>query len=145
MTKQEKCVACRFIEKGGLCGTSLHNTECEFYFPAPPPQESKVEGWSEDFDYFWKYNVSPFCTSAEAIKTVKAFIHETRLAAYEEGRQSMGEEISGTIEKYHELIMAVARKFPNETRHETALRYIRQMEETAPEQEAKSSQEGEKK
>ena len=31
-------------------------------------------------------------------------------------------------EKYQELIMAVARKFPNETRHETALRYINQAE-----------------
>lgn len=31
-------------------------------------------------------------------------------------------------EKYNELLMAVARKFPNETRHETALRYIREAE-----------------
>ena len=29
---------------------------------------------------------------------------------------------------YQELIMAVAKKFPGETRHETALRYIRQRE-----------------
>lgn len=27
-------------------------------------------------------------------------------------------------EKYNELIMSVAKKFPNESRHETALRYI---------------------
>lgn len=30
--------------------------------------------------------------------------------------------------KYHELLYAVANKYPNETRHETALRYIRQAE-----------------
>jgi hypothetical protein len=30
--------------------------------------------------------------------------------------------------KYHELIMAVASKFPGETRHQTALRYIKHME-----------------
>ncbi len=30
--------------------------------------------------------------------------------------------------KYQELIMAVAQKFPDETRHETALRYIRERE-----------------
>jgi len=30
--------------------------------------------------------------------------------------------------KYNELIMAVANKWPGETRHETALRYIRQAE-----------------
>ena len=29
---------------------------------------------------------------------------------------------------YSELIYAVERKFPNETRHETALRYIREAE-----------------
>jgi hypothetical protein len=31
-------------------------------------------------------------------------------------------------EKYNELIMAVAEKFTNETRHETALRYINEAE-----------------
>lgn len=30
--------------------------------------------------------------------------------------------------KYQELIYTIGRKFPNETRHETALRYIRQAE-----------------
>lgn len=30
--------------------------------------------------------------------------------------------------QYNELIMAVERKFPGETRHQTALRYIRQAE-----------------
>jgi len=30
--------------------------------------------------------------------------------------------------KYEELLMAVARKFPNESRHETALRYITEAE-----------------
>jgi len=34
-------------------------------------------------------------------------------------------------EKYHELLYAVARKFPDEDRHQTALRYIREREETA--------------
>lgn len=30
--------------------------------------------------------------------------------------------------KYHELLFEVSHKFPNESRHETALRYIRQAE-----------------
>jgi len=34
-------------------------------------------------------------------------------------------------ELYHELLYAVARKFPGESRHETALRYIRDAEERA--------------
>lgn len=33
------------------------------------------------------------------------------------------------VEKYNELLMAVQKKCPGETRHETALRYIRQAEE----------------
>lgn len=32
-------------------------------------------------------------------------------------------------DKYNELIMAVERKFPNESRHTTALKYIRETEE----------------
>ena len=31
--------------------------------------------------------------------------------------------------QYNELIMAVGRKFPNESRHETALRYIKEAEQ----------------
>lgn len=38
-------------------------------------------------------------------------------------------DLGGVYEKYNELIMSVERKFPGETRHETALRYIRRMEE----------------
>lgn len=33
--------------------------------------------------------------------------------------------------KYNELLFAVESKFPNETRHETALRYIKEAEENA--------------
>ena len=38
------------------------------------------------------------------------------------------EQYMALNEKYMELIMAVATKFPNESRHETALRYIEQAE-----------------
>jgi len=34
-------------------------------------------------------------------------------------------------QKYNELIMEVSKKYPNESRHETALRYIRRMEESS--------------
>jgi len=34
-------------------------------------------------------------------------------------------------DKYNELIYAVERKFDNESRHQTALRYIREMEKMA--------------
>lgn len=34
-------------------------------------------------------------------------------------------------EKYHELLFGVAQKFPDESRHQTALRYIQQREAEA--------------
>jgi len=56
---------------------------------------------------------------------------------HEEAWNTRPDEYKG---KYHELIMAVSRKHPNETRHETALRYIQQAErqDNAP-QEGKST------
>ena len=44
-------------------------------------------------------------------------------------------------DKYHELIMAVGNKYDGETRHETALRYIRQAEscQGGPAQESTNS------
>ena len=41
------------------------------------------------------------------------------------------EVIEGLREKYNDLIMEVERKYPNETRHETAKRYIREREAIA--------------
>ena len=35
-------------------------------------------------------------------------------------------------EKYYELIFAVGNKYPNESRHDTALRYIRETETPKP-------------
>ena len=55
-------------------------------------------------------------TAVECIKKLKA----------ENG--SLNNEIiedAKTIGKYNQLLMAVERKFPNESRHETALRYIK--------------------
>ena len=51
-----------------------------------------------------------------------------------------GRRIDELYAKYSELIMAVAQKSPDESRHETALRYIQQRESTCygPEQTEKS-------
>ena len=40
-------------------------------------------------------------------------------------------QIDDLEQKYHELIYAVENKHPNETRHETALRYIKACEITS--------------
>ncbi len=38
-------------------------------------------------------------------------------------------EREAILAKYNELLFAVAQKYPNETRHETALRYIKERED----------------
>jgi hypothetical protein len=43
-------------------------------------------------------------------------------------REYQREELEGVVKDYQELIMAVESKFEGETRHQTALRYIKQAE-----------------
>jgi hypothetical protein len=43
--------------------------------------------------------------------------------------QTESDELSRLRDRYNELIFAVGTKWPGETRHETALRYIKRMEE----------------
>lgn len=38
---------------------------------------------------------------------------------------------NNVVQKYAELLYAVCRKFPGETRHETAIRYIQEAEQRA--------------
>ena len=45
--------------------------------------------------------------------------------------QATIEAQAAEIAKYNELLFAVGNKYPNETRHETALRYIRAAENSA--------------
>lgn len=49
----------------------------------------------------------------------------SRMAYYERNRQERHAELE---RKYNELIMAVGNKYPGETRHQTALRYIQERE-----------------
>ena len=51
-----------------------------------------------------------------------------RIDALLSTKPSAGEEVQAVSALYQELLMAVARKWPNESRHETALRYIREAE-----------------
>jgi hypothetical protein len=57
---------------------------------------------------------------AEGSTTANSLQHIAKIA-----RQAL----STTDDLYHQLLYAVGRKYPGETRHETALRYIRQAEE----------------
>ena len=67
----------------------------------------------------------PLCAAEEA--AISAVSDLGRNAQAEIARQQA--EIGRLTAKYDELIYAVASKFPNESRHETALRYILQREE----------------
>lgn len=70
--------------------------------------------------------------------TARAFLDRTRfeypntaaiMQAYaDEQNAALIAKVEGLEQKYNELLFAVARKFPNETRHETALRYINEAE-----------------
>lgn len=42
--------------------------------------------------------------------------------------KKLEKETNKLVTKYEELIFAVESKFPNETRHQTALRYIKERE-----------------
>ena len=48
-------------------------------------------------------------------------------------------ELAAMTKQYYELIMEVAQKFDGETRHETALRYIRERETITPPADASPS------
>lgn len=52
----------------------------------------------------------------------------SELTALREKLAERDARIAEISKKYDELIMAVAKKFPNESRHETALKYIVQRE-----------------
>jgi hypothetical protein len=57
--------------------------------------------------------------------TVYEFTHGEPLRNY---RYVDASDYAALEAKYHELIMAVGNAYPDETRHQTALRYIQQAE-----------------
>ena len=76
------------------------------------------EGWEEEFDA--KFPAPIFCDHSnhdDDSQNIKSFIRTLLAQARSEGS-----------EKYQELMLAVESVHPGETRHETALRYIRERE-----------------
>ena len=53
--------------------------------------------------------------------------------------KGLRDQLAVAREAYQELIMAVGKKYPNETRHQTALRYIKEREEGSQHADAKAS------
>ena len=54
-----------------------------------------------------------------------------RIAELDAENARLRDEIQSAKEKYRELLYQVSCKFPNETRHETALRYLKEREAPA--------------
>jgi|JI10StandDraft_1071094.scaffolds.fasta_scaffold101188_8 hypothetical protein len=55
-------------------------------------------------------------------------IYTTAGAGYEKKKYVRADKTEATEARYNELLLAVSNKYPGETRHETALRYIRERE-----------------
>lgn len=84
------------------------------------------------FDEYWNELV-PLLWDVEDWdnKKIKAMVK----CAFDAGRGTLSE-------KYFELLYAVAQKFPDETRHQTALRYIQQAESRSNQPEASQVEQG---
>lgn len=89
------------------------------FCPCHTPTKSWEEQWKEIKSSYYPIPAIP---RGAMLEVVESFIRET-----------IAKEREEASEKYHELILAVGNKHPNETRHETALRYIRQAEEGSSE------------
>ena len=80
----------------------------------------KEQEWENSFD-------EKFCGDSndyydvDTYDSIKSFIRSNR--------SQLLQEIEEIERKYDELIFGVARKFEGETRHETALRYIKEAEQ----------------
>jgi len=79
--------------------------------------------------------IAPAISNEVAMAFHRCFEFEKQLAACERQR----DELKADAERYQELLYAVQRKFPNESRHETALRYIKHAEAPSYSNAAKES------
>lgn len=108
MPKEEKCNCKCHRERG----TVPINCKCCYEI-----QEEKEAWYIEEFDYMVNNINFDAPLSTQDYDKYKALLHKVARQTEEK-----------MIEKYNELIMAVEKKHEGETRHETALRYIKQAE-----------------
>jgi hypothetical protein len=108
--------------------------------PCPPPKfnPAKLAGYSKEvYDRLWKLRQSN--PRWELVWQEDSLLGDEDYKPVVDGTVNVLPD--GTLaylfdacpplhEAYQELLYAVARKFPGETRHQTALRYIREAEKT---------------
>ena len=69
-----------------------------------------------------------FVASLDNCAAYKSLITKTALVAEVPCSVGLDAKLAGMKENYTELLMAVESKYPGETRHDTALRYIKEAE-----------------
>lgn len=116
---------------GGESGSATPRTDAVAWSPLVDHRKETFQKWkkpdgnSVDADFSRQLETE--------LNTANARIRELEEERDTQGRYAveMFDALKGRVQgKYHELIMAVARKFVGETRHETALRYIKEAELT---------------
>jgi len=70
--------------------------------------------------------IRPLYTTPPAAAPVQEPVPDDLIATYEKGFKDGAAQPAQEL--YNELLLAVGNKYPNETRHQTALRYIQQAE-----------------
>ena len=120
----------------------------------------ELRGKADNVAYFYHHSWhGELVKLSDAESLIKKIIEEIKKEEKEKNRYHkeelhnrdlMIDAMNGTLaeqkemsNKYHELIFAVQNKHPNETRHETALRYIKQAELSHGTGEAKQAIKGE--
>lgn len=106
----------------------------------PPTFELSIASAQLLMDDLWQAGIRPSegTGSAGALLATQKHLEDMRKLVFDTSHTKKIENISGDIgSKYNELIYAVCKKFPNESRHETALRYILERERAAVDAPAK--------
>ena len=86
----------------------------------------------ENCEHIFTTGNKPYCARCLLDKKTiesEAEATESRAPSGQAEFDLLSADLAKTKEKYNELIMAVARKWPGETRHDTALKYIKRAEE----------------
>ena len=106
----------------------------------PTPSDAHDSWMKSYFDMGWKYgevrdvdkkthpDLLPFDELSQDERDKDA-IFLAFVWVIKEALSSQRQRVVGVGKQYEELIMAVGNKYPGETRHQTALRYIRQAEQ----------------
>lgn len=94
---------------------------------SPHCTDPDSKGCSDNLDHNHnKMLCAVYVATTQAAELLSTHVVQPESTTLEEGADIKNLKL--IKQKYYELIYAVGNKYPNETRHETALRYIKQAE-----------------